>query len=91
MVKERVKVKIYRSLKALHVQAVDSDGKVILGRIYKFQKGRKPVEQAEEFGQEFGKNLSSKVKEIAFDRGRFLYHGQIESFAEGMRKAGIIF
>ena len=75
----------------MHVQAIDADGKVVLGRIYKFQKGQKPSDQAGEFGQNFGKDLLRVAKEITFSRGQFLYHGQIESFAQGLRKSGIIF
>ena len=31
------------------------------------------------------------IKEVLFDRGGYLYHGKIKSFAEGAREGGLIF
>jgi large subunit ribosomal protein L18 len=32
-----------------------------------------------------------KVKQIAYDRNGFKYHGKVKAFADGMREAGVEF
>ena len=47
--------------------------------------------------KEVGLELSRRAKEqnitdnLAFDRGRFLYHGRVKSFADGLREGGLKF
>jgi len=87
----RPKVKIYRSNTGISVQLING-GKTIIGQVYRFSKGANPVDQAEKFGQDFGKKVIKNGDEkITYDRGRFLYHGRLESFANGMRSVGIKF
>jgi len=43
-----------------------------------------------------GKYMAGKVKakgitQVVFDRGGFLYHGQVKAFADGAREAGLSF
>ena len=44
-----------------------------------------------------GLELSKRAKarnitdSLAFDRGRFLYHGRVKSFADGLREGGLNF
>lgn len=87
----RSKVKIYRSNTGISVQLI-KDGKTLIGQVYRFSKGTNPVEQANKFGQDFGmKVIKNGDEKITYDRGRFLYHGRLESFANGMRSAGVKF
>ena len=87
----RSKVKIYRSNTGISVQLIDG-GKTVIGQVYKFSKGVSPVDQANKFGQDFGKKIIKNGDEkITYDRGRFLYHGRLESFANGMRSVGVKF
>ena len=52
-------------------------------------KGSKS-EKAHAVGLELAKRaLSSGVSKAKFDRGRFLYHGRVKSFADGLREAGM--
>jgi len=87
----RKTVKIYKSLTGIRAQLLDG-GNVLAGRYFKFVAKKKPVEQAVAFGEEFGKLVKeSKQSKIVFDRSKSRYHGQVKSFAEGLRKAGLEF
>lgn len=89
--KMRLKVKIYRSNTSIEAQLIDK-GKTILGKKFKFVSGKKPIEQAMQYGTEFGKLVKEKkVDSISFDRNNAKYHGKVKSFAEGMRSAGLDF
>ncbi|MCC2667440.1 MAG: rplR [Gammaproteobacteria bacterium] len=35
--------------------------------------------------------LSVGVKEVAFDRSGFIYHGRVKELAEGAREGGLLF
>ena len=37
------------------------------------------------------KALEQKIKKIYFDRGRYKFHGNIKTFAEALRKGGLVF
>ena len=47
---------------------------------------------AELIGKEIAKKIISKgIKEVAFDRGRYKYHGLIKIFADAARTEGLNF
>ncbi|MBI3541408.1 MAG: 50S ribosomal protein L18, partial [Deltaproteobacteria bacterium] len=84
--------------KHLHAQIInDLDGKTLLGlsTLSKDFKGSKlagNVEGAKELGKLVAKRaLESKIDQVVFDRGGFLYHGRIKAFAEGAREGGLKF
>jgi len=50
------------------------------------------MEAAREVGKEVARRLLAKgVKEVVFDRGRFLYHGRVKALAEAARESGLQF
>lgn len=88
----RPKVVINKSLTGIFAQLVDVDGKTLCGAKYTYKKGQKPVEQAGKFGEDFAKKAAGqKATKIVFERNGHLYHGQVKSFADGLRKGGLQF
>lgn len=87
----RETVIIYSSNQSLEAQAT-AEGKTLIGKKFKFVSGKKPAEQAKEFGSQFGTMLlEKKVKAIRYERNKNRYHGRVKAFADGMREAGIEF
>ena len=35
--------------------------------------------------------IEKNIKSAVFDRNGYLYHGVVKSFADGVRKAGVVF
>jgi len=91
MAKIRKKIRIYKSLRAVHAQLLDNN-RVLAGKLYKFKSGQAPIKQSFDFGEDFGRlAIKFGVKKVSFDRNRFIYHGRVKSFAEGLRKVGLEF
>jgi large subunit ribosomal protein L18 len=54
--------------------------------------GKKKTESAELVGSLLAQRALNKgVKQIAFDRGGYKYHGRVKALAEAARKAGLDF
>lgn len=97
--KSRFRLRIFKSKK--HIYAIlidDSTNKIITScstiskDIKDSVKKFKNCETAKIVGKHMGIKLKDLgITKIVFDRGRNLYHGQIESIAEGTREEGIIF
>jgi large subunit ribosomal protein L18 len=55
-------------------------------------KGKKRIEVAMEVGKAIGKIAVDKgIKQVAFDRAGYKYHGRVKALAEGARAAGLEF
>jgi large subunit ribosomal protein L18 len=88
---KRSTVKIYKSLTGIEAQLFGGS-ETILGKKFKFDGSKQPIELAGVAGEEFAKLvLDKKIKMIRFDRNGFKYHGRVKAFADGMRKAGLEF
>jgi len=50
------------------------------------------VPAARELGKVLGERaLAASVEQVVFDRGGYLFHGQVKALAEGAREAGLKF
>jgi large subunit ribosomal protein L18 len=92
---ERPRLTVFRSNRHLYAQVVDDVAGVTLASISSLAgsaKGLKPtVEDAGKMGEMLGTDLKAKkIENVVFDRNGFLYHGVVKSFAEGVRKAGLV-
>ena len=93
---ERPRLSVYRSNKGIYAQIIDDNtGKTIVAAssISKdfSAKGNKS-EQSKAVGKAVAeKALAAGIKQVVFDRNGYLYHGRVQSLAEGAREAGLNF
>ena len=96
---ERPRMVIYKSMNNIYVQAVDDvNSKIIAASstINKDVKSKIKKSSNSEAAKAVGKDIADKLKKlkidsIVFDRGGYLYHGQIKALADSAREAGIKF
>lgn len=93
--KTRPRLFVFRSNQHIYAQLVDDgSAKVLVSASDKDLKGKKAkkMEMAKEVGKLIAKKaLESKIDQVVFDRGGFLFHGRIKSLAEGAREGGLKF
>ena len=54
--------------------------------------GKNNIESSKEVGIKLAEKAKKKgIKMVLFDRGGYVYHGKIKSFADGARERGLIF
>jgi large subunit ribosomal protein L18 len=89
------RLSVFRSNKEIYAQLIDDVNGVTLlaasSREKEVGKGTN-VEVANAVGKLVGeKALKAGIETVTFDRGGYLYHGRIQSLAEGARAAGLKF
>jgi large subunit ribosomal protein L18 len=90
---------VFRSASHIYVQAIADDaGRTLVEastlskELGRSPEGLKKVEAAKEVGMLLAKRLQEiGIRDVVFDRGRFLYHGRVKALADGAREAGLIF
>jgi len=90
--KERPRLSVFKSNKYLYAQVIDdSSGTTIVSASNKDVAGKKTQSgSAKELGKTIAsKALAKKVKKVVFDRGGYIYTGQIKLLAEGAREGGL--
>ena len=93
--KERFRLTVFRSAKNLSAQIIDDKNNKTLVSATSIKKNRGKMKKADishEVAQILSKKaLDMKITKVYFDRGMYKYHGRIKSFAEALRKGGLIF
>jgi len=87
------RVSVFRSLNHMYAQVIDDATHATLISCSSLElkdlKGDKKT-VARSVGLELAKRAQDKgVSAVVFDRGRFLYHGRVHAFAEGLREGGL--
>ena len=89
------RLSVFRSNKEIYAQLIDDVNGVTLLAASSREKGVSKgtnVEVATAVGKLVAeKALSAGIDTVTFDRGGYLYHGRIQSLAEGARAAGLKF
>ena len=96
-VTKRKRLTIFKSNHHIHAQIINDELGVTLASVSsldKNYKGKKIEKKqlAEELGKELAKkSIDNGIKEVAFDKGKYKYHGIIKIFAEAASAGGLIF
>jgi len=96
---ERPRLSVFRSARHIYVQAIADDRACTLAEASTLSEtlkdkisGMKKIGAAGEVGKLLSERLLAKgIKQVVFDRGRFLYHGRVKALAESLREAGLKF
>ena len=96
-VTNRKRLTVFRSNNHIYAQVINDELGVTLASassIEKIMKENKKTkkELAQLVGKEIAKrSIKSGIKDVAFDKGKYKYHGLIKILAEAAREAGLNF
>jgi len=84
---------IYKSNRFLYAQLIDDDSSNTLVQANSREmKGKDGKEKADALGATIAERAkAAKIKEVVFDRGGFLFSGNIKRVADSARKSGLKF
>lgn len=92
---ERPRLAVFKSLKHIYVQLVDdASGKTIISASTREKDGTagSNAAAAKAIGALIAKKAKDKgVTRVVFDRGGYLYHGNIKALADAARENGLEF
>lgn len=90
---ERPRLAVFRSNAYLSGQLIDDTvGRTLAAVSTKGLKGATPKERAAEAGKMLAAAAKKQgITETVFDRGGFIYRGNIRAFADGAREGGLNF
>ncbi|GAA4771652.1 MULTISPECIES: 50S ribosomal protein L18 [Flavobacterium] len=92
----RPRLSVFRSNKEIYAQLIDDVNGVTLLAASSREKGVDTKGTKVEIAAAVGKLVAEKalkagIDNVTFDRGGYLYHGRVQSLAEGARAAGLKF
>ena len=97
-ISSRKRLSVFRSNNHLYAQIInDEQGTTLasvstLEKFFQNNKDKSKKELAEDLGKEIAKRSIKKgIKEVAFDKGKYKYHGIIKILAEAARAGGLDF
>ena len=91
----RPRLSVFRSSKNISAQIIDDLKGVTLASASTLETG-KTGGSNKDAAAKVGKLLAERakevgVKDVVFDRGRYIYHGRVKALAEAAREAGLNF
>ena len=96
-VSSRKRLTIFKSNNHIYAQIINDDlGQTLasvssLEKVFKNNKSNRK-DLAVILGKEIAKrSISNGIKDVAFDKGKYKYHGIVKLFAESAREAGLNF
>ena len=93
--KKRFRISIFRSSKNISAQIIDDINNKTLVSATSSKKDHSDIKKKDlptHVGESLAKKaLEKKITNVYFDRGSYKYHGRVKTFAEALRKSGLIF
>ncbi len=96
--KGRLRLSIHRSGQHIYAQVIDDAKGVTVAQASTLDKDLRAAKSTsnKEAATNVGKLVAKRavaagVKEVAFDRAGYLYHGRVKALAEGAREGGLSF
>ena len=96
-VSSRNRLSVFKSNNHIYAQLIDDTKGITLASSSSVEKTIKdPNLSRKEIAEKIGKNIAKKIiskgiKEVAFDRGKYKYHGLIKILADAARVEGLNF
>ena len=96
-VSKRNRLSVFRSNNHLYAQLIDDINGTTIASASSLEKSIKDRKlQRKEIAELIGKNIAKKIiskgiEKVAFDRGKYKYHGLIKILAEAARSEGLNF
>ena len=96
-VTDRNRLSVFKSNNHLYAQVINDEKGLTLASASSMEKSLREnkytrKELAEKIGSEIAKrSIESGTKDVAFDKGKYKYHGIIKILAEAARAAGLNF
>lgn len=93
---EKPRLSVFKSNKNIYAQLIDD----INGHTLAFASSSELQSELNNTNQDLSKNVGKKLAEkatsngietVVFDRGGYLYHGNVKALAEGAREGGLKF
>jgi len=96
-VTDRKRLTVFKSNNHLYAQVINDEKGITLASASSMEKLLRDSkytrkELAEKIGKEIAKrSIENGIKEVAFDKGKYKYHGIIKILADAAREAGLNF
>ena len=95
----RMRLSVHRSSKHIYAQVIDDTKGVTLVAASSLEKAQREggktgadIEAATMVGKLVAERAVGKgIKNVVFDRGRYMYHGRIKALADAAREGGLSF
>ena len=93
----RPRLSVFRSSKQIYAQVIDDANGVTLASASTLEGVKDGLKGADKAAAErVGKLVAERaiekgVKDVVFDRGRYIYHGRVKALADAAREAGLNF
>lgn len=91
--KEKPRLSVSKSNKHISAQLIDdANGVTFVSSHSREVKGKTMMEKSAKVGEAIAtKAMAKKIKQVVFDRGGFIYTGNVKALAGGARKGGLQF
>jgi large subunit ribosomal protein L18 len=95
----RVRLTVHRSSKHIYAQVIDDTKGVTLVAASSLEKAQRDggktgadIDAAKAVGKLVAERATQKgIKNVVFDRGRYMFHGRIKALADAAREGGLSF